>query len=544
MALTSMPTQPGETPKGPDFTIRHLDWTTMAMRWRMAWCFYRGGVHVLDPDHNVYRARFPIRTRTATSGVGETNSELPVHQSDSQWTSGEARSYIWKHDRETVEEFSDRSRRLYHLPLFRSDINNYVAGVLKQAPARRDLSDAWKGWQSNVDGRGTDIDALMRRTLARALVFGRMHVIVDRAPAGAPALSKADDASQPPPYCYLVSPLDLVDWRIGADGRFDWIVIRKDAPDTRTPGVEMSAPLDWYLEITRDYFQVWREQAENSNTFVREGEQVLHRVGEVPMATLWATEEDQDRLMCCESPFADALDFNRHQLNKLSELDETERMQTFSILAWPTNEGAPLGELDIGQSRCCTYDAQAGAPSYIGPDPALADGKWRRIESQTQLSRTLEGTSRGRAEYSKEERSAISMAVENEDKRNRMSWWASAVQEFDIQLHEIVGKFLGEASPGDTAYVKDFDFRAVSSQVADIVQLNVAGLPKKTVFALAKGPVEKILRENGLAPEEIDKALNDIDEESAKPDPKPMAPANPFSREVANEQPESGDVPS
>lgn len=526
MALTSMPTQAGQSPKGPDFTVRHLDWVTMANRWRMAWSFYRGGVHVLSPDHAVYRARFPLPNRSAvSSSSGEADSELPLHQSDFQWTSGEARSYIWKHDRETVEEFSDRSRRLYHLPLFRSNINNYVAGVLKQAPARRDLSDAWKTWHSDVDGNGTDIDALMRRALARALVFGRMHAIVDRLPVESAPVSKADERESPAPYCYLVSPLDLVDWKIGRDGQWDWVVIRRDAPDDRFFGNEMKAPLDWYMAIDRKAFHVFREQDENSRTFVRVGEPVAHGLGTVPMATLWATEEDQDRLMCCESPFADALDFNRHQLNKLSELDETERMQTFSILAWPTNEGAPLGELDIGQSRCCTYDAQAGAPSYIGPDASLATGKWQRIEAQTQLSRTLEGTSRGRAEYSKEERSAASMTVENEDKRNRMSWWASAVQEFDLQLHGIVAKFLGEKAPEDLSYTKDFDFRAVSSQVVDIVQLKTAGIPKKAIFVLAKGPVEKILRENGVDPEAIDKVLEDIDSEAEKPEPVPVIAA-------------------
>lgn len=523
MTLTTMPPPAprSDGSGGPDFNTRHPDWQRMAGRWTMAWAFLRGGVHILDPDYDVYTARWPVRERSTTA-AGETAAERQNHQSDFQWKTTSVRSFLWRHVFEQPEEFADRSRRLFHLPYFRSVINVYVAGILKQAPIRDELSEAWQAWHRDVDGRGTNIDTFMRRALTQALGWGRVHAIVDRLPTDAAPTNAEEAAKVPPPYCYLVSPIDIVDWKFGEDGLFDWVVIRENEPDVRRPGFAPAATRNRYRVWTRKTVQLWSQPDPNSAVFVGDGER-LHGHDRVPMATLWCTEEDRERVMGCESPFADALDFNRHQLNKFSELDETERLQTFSILAWPLTDGGTLGEMEIGPNRAVGYDSAAGTPSYVNPDGTLPDGKWKRIEGQLQMGRTLEGASRGRAEYSKEERSAASITVESEDKRNRMTWWAAAGQAFDRELHEIMAVDLGEDAPNEAAWAKDFDFRAVSAQIADINQLKAAGLPKKTIFILARGPAQKILRENGVSTEKVAEALAEIDAEAEKPD---TAPAN------------------
>lgn len=511
----------------------------MISRWQMAWCFLRGGAHVLDPDFEVYKYARPIAASAdyAPSSGTSPESEKPRSDFDVRSTSS-VRSFLWRHDLESDEEFGDRARRLYHLGIYRSFINVYTAGILKVPPKRGRATGAWKRYEEDADGQGTAVNTLVRRALSLALCWGRVHAVTDREAIAEAPRSAAESDVAPPPYSFLLSPIDVVDWRRNRNGRFVWFVYREDAPDERDPGEEQPDALNQYRVLTENTSELWREVRESNvlgvtRSFEKIGPTTYHNLGRVPVSTLWATEEERERVMGCESPFADALDFDRHLLNKMSESDETERTQAFSLLAWPVAEGGVRGSLDVGPNRAVAYSSDVGTPSYISPDPSVVDGVWKRAEGQIQMVRTLEGASRGRAEYSKEERSAASITVESEDKRNRMTWWAAAVEEFDRDLHDVAGLWIG-AKPPTVSYTKDFDFRAVTAQIADIVQLNVLQLPRKAIFELAKSPVTAILRENGVEADVLDRVLAVIDEEMEKPEPKPIiqVPA-PFGKKPA-----------
>ena len=526
----------------PDFNIRHPDWERMWPRWQQARCFLLGGAHVLDPGYAVSPAPISSGVELEPSTSEPVEGARPRSIYDVR-VRGAAQSFLWKHDRETDEEYADRARRLYHLAIFRSVINVYVAGILKMPPRRDAKGEAWERYDNDVDGRGTKVDTFCRRALTMALAYGRVHAITDRPPSPFEVATKADAAAAPQPYSYLVSPLDIVDWALDDRGEFVWLVHREDAPDTRSPGSAPPKTRNQYRIWTRSETAVWRETESgvslgsafvaSPDSFEQIGGTIAHGLGRIPVATLWATEEDRQKEMACESAFADTLDLDRHALNKLSELDETERSQTFALLAVPVREGGAKAEISVGPFRAFAFDADVGTPSYVSPDGSLPDGKWSRVESQIQMSRTLEGASRGRAEYSKEERSASSIAVESEDKRSRMTWWSASVEEFDEQLHRNVGLWSGEEYDPPAAYTKDFDFRAISAQVQDIVSLNGVGLPQIVKAALVSQPVLKILREGGAGAEQIREVVESLakyaKEAPPKAAPSPVVPEFPRS---------------
>lgn len=515
----------------PDFNVRHRDWQLMVPRWRMAWCFLRGGAHVLEPDYTVYSGRWPDFRRVAgddspTTGVSEEQAKPRSDFDIPRRVGAHVRSFLWRHDTESPEEFGDRARRLYHYGLFRSIVNIYVAGILKSQPKRPEVTGAWERMHENLDSDGTNVGTFMRRALTLALTWGRVHAICDREKTDMVPMSAADADMAPLPYCCLVSPIDIVDWRRDRTG-FVWVVYREDAPDERQPGFDQEAPLNQYRVLTRTTSELWREteaqQITGGQTAFEKIDERTHNLGRVPISTLWATEEERERVMACETPFADALDFNRHILNKLSEANETERTQSFSLLAWPIREGGAKAELHLGPLRAAGYDADVGVPSYVSPDSSIPDGLWKRTEAGIQMVRTLEGASRGRAEYSKEERSAASITVENQDKINRMTWWAAAVEEFDADLHKLAALWLGEDAPKPAVYNKEFDFRATSAQVADVVQLASLQLPRKVTMELAKHPALAILRENGADAETLKTVSAELDK-AGKEEPKPRTP--------------------
>lgn len=510
--------------------IRHRDWIRMEARWRMAEAFYLGGVALLEPDFSVGKIRFAIPNAT-TSQDGGTSSQSVRQASEFQWRTTESRSFLWKHEGETLEDYNDRARRLFDFPLFQACINIFTGGVLRNGPSRANVTAPWEAFHTDVDLNGTSIDAFSRIALGYALCYGRYHAITDRpSSANGDAVSRAEELDRGERgYACLFSPLDLVDWCLDDKNQFVWIVRREDAPEDRAPGDPQDKVEDQYRVWTRDEWILFRQEKSQATSKsnpggwvpVERGTHGLAGIQRVPVATLWTTR-DVHR-MCCESPLANILDINRDILNKLSELDETERTQTFAILFAPAREGQNPGIIDLSPARYMTFNAEDGNPLYVSPDADLPSGKWQRIQDKLWLARQQAGVGRGKAEYSKEERSAEAITVESEDKRNQMASWAGALEEFDNEVHRMISIWDGGSGLRDSYpianYRKDFDLKGVNVQINELTQLrSVKTVDEQTMVKLSRPIVEKIATEQGYSPTEIGKLLSAFDAATKPPD--------------------------
>lgn len=507
--------------------LRHPDYVRMARRWQMALDFWRGGLSVMSPDYEVAQARFAV-PQTTTSDTSAVDIVPGRAEQEYTWYSSPNHSYLHKHDRETLEEFHERQIRQSHLPLFQYVVNIYSSGILRSGPEDKPTTGWWREYYDDVDGAGTSMDAFRHEKLALALTFGRIHVITDRA-AGQPAVNRlqqqlAGDRA----WSYLLTPLDLVDWCLDERGRFVWVIVRESAPDLRSPGeaygeigcqYRVWTQADWtlYRQVTSDDGKAWAVAGSGK-----------HGAGEVPISTMWACRVGRTKSMACESPLCDVLDFDRSFLNDLSEANEIDRAQAFAFLAWPEVEGSPIGTIEVGPWRGASYPAQAGPPTYVAPPYEIADSRWRRAQEKLFVVRQLAGASRGKAEYSKEERSAAALDVEAEDKRNQMAWWASEMEESDRHQLRLVSLVQGVDGQPEPRYPRRFDVASVTQQISDLVQISaVAAVPVAAAAEMARPIVERILREAGAGPESIDAALAAIELEATKPEPEPMAPALP-----------------
>lgn len=520
----------------PDFNVRHPDFAAMEYRWRMARAFNLGGVAVLSPDFKVGTARVASMQRkvTGSDGSGGVAAEPQRTLSDYEWSSVATRSFIWKHDRETPEEYADRCRRAYHFPVFRYVLNSLAAGVMKDAPVRaggEDVAEPWASYFKDVDRRNTRIDTFVRRALSAALTYGRCHAVTDmsRVESQPSTMAQLRDM-QLRPYSYIITPLELVDWRLDEVGEWVWAVIQEAAPDDRPPGVESRDTVFQYRVWSRDSWELWRENQTPSSTNLAPQQQPTasggfdlvasgpNPCGRVPISTLWATEEDQAVTMACESPLADVLDLNRHNLNELSELDEVDRAQAFAMLAVPTSEGQG-GSIDIGPWRAFTFAAEAGKPEYISADAAHSAGRWLRASDKLQIGRQLANASRGKSEYSKEERSADALMVESSDKSNQMAWWSASTEEFERSLYRMVALWTGSAedSAPEVHYQRVFDLRSLSKQIDDLTKLSKV-VPPDTAIEIAKPIVSRVMTEGGAEPD----AVREVVDAMEAPEPPPI----------------------
>lgn len=518
--------------------LRHPDYERMYTRWKMQWDFWRGGLCVMSPDYPATAVRYGVQTTTDDSAGGEA-AEIPRRGSGYEWRTTRTNSYLWKHPRETMNEYQERQARQDHYPLFQSITNIFVSGILRtSATYQGSMSPAWKEYHRDVDMCGTSFSAFVRQALSIAIAMGRCHAVTDRPMADTGAVSRfEEDLRGDRTYSWLVTPLDLVDWELDAQGRFIWARIRE--PDNsrdswRRPTDAINDDWSQYRIWHRDYWELVRLPRSGNNdidsdvawTRVAAG---YHGLGEVPVATLYAGKDGRPTAMDTESPLSDVCDADRKLLNRQSEMDELERAQAFALLAIPEAESGPGGGVDIGPFRAFTYPSEAGAPTYINPDQTILKGKSERIGEAMHIVRQLAGAGRGKAEFSKEERSAAALSLESTEKHNLMAIWAESTQEFDAAVHRHVSEWSGGDSWPEAAYDRVFDLRAISSQIQDIVQLSAVDELRPAIAPLGKPIINRILREAGVSDEVIDRTMAKIDERAAAPVPAPVAPPSPES---------------
>jgi len=504
---------------GPDFNLTHPDYADLKDRWRMASDFWAGGRSVLQPG---WKATIG-HTATMVSGDDDSTTGKAVEParkaSRFEWASGRYDSYLWKHVREPLELYQERQARAVHLPVFQSVVNIYTAGILKSGASRGNpavkVAPAWKNFWADVDLAGTNIDAFIRQALSLAQVFGRVHAITDKPHFDdKPDSLMHQQARGERPYCYLVSPLDLVDWELDATGRFVWVTIREVEPQPREPGMPAPKTRYQYRVWTTTSWTLWREtknaRGEHAEFIVAASGN--HKVGEVPISTLWASRDSRAANMASESPLSDVLDMDREIFNRYSELDELERSQAFALLVlFAGDDGGQPGPMDIAPFSGLVVGAGAKAPQYIVVPPEVLVAKWTRIRDRLHTIRQLAGVSRGMSEISKEERSAEAITVESEDKRNQMAWWSGATEEFDHAIHRHVAKWDGQAEYPLAAYPRKFDLKGTTSQINDLVQLRATEtLPREALQALSAPLVARILGEHGTDKEETLEVLKAV----------------------------------
>ena len=514
----------------PEFDrIVHPDYKRMALRWRMAQAFARGGIHVLEPDYAATPAFTATAIQNAASvgdAAGGTPPDLGKDDTEWKWTASAYKSFLWKHRRETDSEFDERSERQIHIPLFMSLINIFAAGILRK-DVRYEGGDPdqepWKAYVDDVDMCDTGMPAFRRESLQGAETFGRFHAITDR-PRFEDRATNLQQQQQrgERTFSYLVSPLDIPDWETDGRGKFQWVRIAEPFVTQRTPDQDPSVKQIQYRIWFQDHWELYQpadgQGSKESTNYTLVAEDP-HPVGRVPLRTMNLARESQSYNMACESPLSDALGADRYILNAMSELDEMERAQAFAILFVP---GQKKGGIDINPFRAIGGEDATMAPQYIAPPAELADSKWKRIEAKLWAMKQYFGAGRGLAEFSSEERSGVALNIETEDKRNQMQLWSSAMQEFENGLYEDSAAWNG--TPDDhpvVVYPDSFDIKSIAAQVQEMVSLASADagmVPRQVSVRMATPIVERIMREGGAGSEEIKDVLDLMKKHAEKPD--------------------------
>ena len=486
--------------------IRHPDYMVELPYMLRAWDVYRGGRHAITPAVNrTMVGRWTSDLRPDAQGQGTTQADADSERQRQRrliYERTAEQSYICSHVRESKNEYDDRVARAMHLPFFRSIVDIYVSAVLRTDPSSEGpTGDPWATYWADADMAGTQHAELMRIALTLALVQNKSFVVVDKPAITQPASSRAEQIERGErAYAYVLSAADLVDWALDSRGRFLWAKVREDAPDERDPDKEADGGCDQYRVWYPDRWELHRSGEEDAIVGA-------HSFGRVPIVPLFARRgHESRRTLASDGVLADIVDIDLAIYNHLSLFHEQLFTQVFSQLAVPMESGE-VPDLELGVQRVLGFSAEGGGrPMYLSPDSAILTAQLASLKDHIAWGRQLASVSRGRAEYSKEERSAASLQEESSDKNNAITSLVGAVERCDREVHELIAIAEGQSSVPQRTYSRDVSLKALSSQIADATSLSALMPPPAAMAELLRPIFARALREHGAGEDAIKRA--------------------------------------
>lgn len=488
--------------------------------WLEARDFYRAGRHVLEPGRKISSGRV---TGAPTDAVpaGATGSGASVERARQygRLITISNESYLHSHPRESVGSFNDRRARATHYPLFRSIVDIYTAATLKTPPMRRHGDDGgdglhavWSQYWANVDLQGTSIDGFVRDALTWALVYGVMFAVTDKPRYSSPAFNRQQQVERGErAFSYLVSPLDVLDWKIDSNtGRFVWVTIRENAPDAREPGLEQKGSESWVRVWKRDGWELHRPSANGESSW-KLVDSASYSIGEPPVSVLFARRGPNRLELDADSMLSGLVRGDRAAFNYRSLLDEVMYNQAFASLWVPDDEGGAPGPIDIGVGIANGFNGANGTPLLLSPEASLLMAIWQIQAEHINTLRQTYGVGRGKSEYSKEERSAAALQVETRHETARVASLAECCEDFDTALHRHVAAWENEKIPPHAEYSRDVSLRALSSQLSDAFELKKLGVPWAAMREVLKPLLAEHLKEQGRPKDVIEIALSALE---------------------------------
>ncbi len=137
-----------------------------------------------------------------------------------------------KHLAEVKEEYDERLQRAYYINYPKKLVKLIVGHLLGKAPSRDGADEELvKDWSRT----GLSTDDVMRQFAAYVEICGCAWLVVDMPTFEGTVTKEQEQRLRLRPYCLALSPLSVVDWSYGGDGKLDWVLTREHYLDDSDP---------------------------------------------------------------------------------------------------------------------------------------------------------------------------------------------------------------------------------------------------------------------------------------------------------------------
>jgi hypothetical protein len=432
--------------------------------------------------------------------------------------------YLWRFEGEDEDRYKGRIERAHYERQAGAALDAIVAGVL-EGVGPPTLPAKLEAMLLDVNARGTPWPEWRNGAATWAGNFGHVHV-----GAELPTAEGGLDRTPGLPFLYLITPLDMIDWKLDQWGAWDRAVVRESLPRN-----EGGRAVLGYRAWTKTEVMLLDEKGA-----VIPGSERVNPYGFVPIETLYYSADpiySSQRIgrAWMESPARR----NQHLYNVQSWIDQIAFRVTFPNLAYPVPPGessvSPEQKKAVGVNTPLAFTQGAGRPFWLSPPRESIDVLRELARDDIRAIREMAGLAspEGPASGSAEMPSGEALRQLRANLGAILGQFARQLQAGDDRILKLAARVMGAGE--DEVKVEypesyaDVDDTIKLDEAQRALDLGLEGVPTANAMIL-----EHVLRTvlPGAEAEKLEEAVKEIEEQAKdefeKPEPvPPVVPGQP-----------------
>lgn len=424
-----------------------------------------------------------------------------------------AKLYLFKNEKEGVEEYAERCKRAYrenHSKRVVDLINTYL---FKEEATRNTENELLRGFFKDADGRGKSLTQFMKSVSLFSSIAGRVYIVVDRKEPAELTGTHADTVNSSV-YCYMLLPQDVLDISFDDYGVVRWALVQEHVRDDEDPFTSSGEMKKRFRLWTKDEWFVWDSGDENFTASGRTG------LGMVPIIPVNNEESVSDYY--APSLISDVSYLDRAIFNNYSRLDVIVNEQTFSQLIFPIEAALTSSVVDdaklrsemmtLAANRILFYSASSEAkPAYISPDASQAEFILSMLQHQTKQLYASIGLQNEASSEAKDYKSGLSKSYDFDKLNKLLASKADNLEQAEAEIFKIFKKWKAiEDVEIEVDYPEEFDVKTLAQEIMLAQELSLLDISQKFIKEVFKKVVAKALPK--ATKEVLDEINKEIDE--------------------------------
>lgn len=385
---------------------------------------------------------------------------------------------IWKHVRENVEDYKDRTDRVHYINYCEPMISFFTNFIFSESIDRNAGGNQnwYNDFSPNVNKKGENIDGFMSQVSDDMQIFGMSYVLVDAPslPAGVSEdnLSVAEaNTLELQPYWVLLKATEIVDWVVDDFDNYQYLKRMQMLNRVTSEGIrKIERYTEWY---TTNIVISEIDVTQPDKPLLLPKIQFDNRLGTIPIAVCRYKRSKRYPYMG-NSFLRDFAANNREIMNLTSLIQEFLYRQCFNILAVESESNIPIADQEdgvVGSSNSLSYPKGAKAPAYITPpaDPAQFLQSERSSIMAEMFKRAAQDTLNELFNGGKS--SGFSQAQSFSKTVPFIANRADILEKMETTLMQLTLKFIGKDWDGKIKYKDRYELTNLTDAITQLVSL-------------------------------------------------------------------------
>ena len=452
----------------------------------------------------IFRRQHPEYTRNISSW----NRCLAAYSGGSDYI----RQALIQHVSEVDLEFLERQNRAYYFNYPRKIARLITQYILAHDPARfgadADIVEDFS--RSNLR-----INEVMRQFSTTLNIFGSAWMLVEMPEFDGSVDLERQNREKLRPYAMVLSPLSVVDWAVGSDGKLLWALIEEDVFDNSNAFLE---PVSYRRRRLwqRDSWMLFEEKNSEIKLISR-GE---NRIGAVPL--IHAGEIDGS-IMNARHWFEDVVRISDAILNNESEAQMNIIKQMFGLLVISENfargsrpavqnsndSAAKFSHVLARSAAIWESSEESGISRYISPNGAATN--IIRSENKNLKAELFDVIGLTVIRETREMQSAESKAWDHRQVVQFLLNRVDLLEQTELAAWQFMHLYDPSLEVPQISYNRDFAVIDLQDSIAGLLDLNTLNAGSEFHKEIIKTAVTLLGRYQKIAPERQQAILDELD---------------------------------